>query len=429
MNARSPIGVIKDMWATEDGIALWGWALDPDIPTGNARVRVTVGGATTYLSSDKYYAEVAAGVPGAGPYHGFGGTVPAPPGTTQEVCVSVVNEGGGFDLSLGCRTIDLPPRVSPRGEVKELWTTTSGIHVWGWAIDPDAVTDAVTLHIQVDGKWTVWTADASYPAGAGLISGAGPNHGWGGQLPAGAGKHTVCITMININAGSNGDFGCREVSVPSVAEVSPKGEVKEVWSADGRSISMWGWAVDPNALQAGVSVVVQVDSKWYAWAADQASATAELAYPSAGANHGWGGTVPAEPGHHWVCVYFTNIGDGADVKAGCYELTIAEPDASPITKLMGAWAEPGVISVWGYAADPDGATSTRVIAQVDSAWYALTADLSYPPGSALFAGASANAGYYGQFPASAGLHWVCTYAVNVNIGRDTDPRCVRLSVP
>ncbi|PZU46379.1 MAG: hypothetical protein DI566_07765 [Microbacterium sp.] len=432
VNARSPLGVIKDMWATEDGIAFWGWALDPDYPTTSAQLRIEVGGTVTYWTASSYYPQVESGFPGAGPNHGFGGTVPAPPGTTQNICVTVVNQGGGVDTSLGCRAIDLPPRVSPRGEIKELWTTSAGIHAWGWAIDPDAVADSVQLSIRVDQTSYEWLANAPYPAGPSLIQGAGPNHGWGGTLPVGPGTHSVCITMKNINAGVDGAFGCRSVTVPTVAEVSPHGEVKEIWSSDGSGISLWGWAVDPDAQQSSVPVTVQVDSNWYAWTADQPSEAARSAYPDAGANHGWGGTVPASPGHHWVCVYFGNIGDGVDVKRGCYELTVAsapQPNASPVTKLMGAWSEPGAIILWGYAADPDAATSSQVVIQVDSSWYLLTADLDYPPAISLFAGASAKSGYYAKIPTPAGRHWLCAYAINRNDGQDTAPQCTQVSVP
>lgn len=428
INTKSPIGVIKDMWTTEDGVAFWGWAVDPDTPTAALQIKVTVGGVVSYLTADSWNPAVAAGFPAAGPYHGFGGIVPAPPGTSQTICLTMVNQGGGSDQSLGCRGVDLPPRVSPRGELKDMWGTVAGVNMWGWAIDPDAVSASVALHIQVDGKkWYVLTADAPYAPGPDLVAGAGPNHGWGGVLPVGPGVHTVCATMINQNAGANTPFGCRQVTVPSIADVSPKGEVKDVSGVSG-GVSLWGWAVDPDAQQAAVPVIVQVDSKWYAWNADAPSTAPLAAFPSAGSNHGWGGVAPATPGQHWVCVYYLNQKDGADVNTGCRQVTVpTPPDMSPKTNLMGAWASAGGITLWGYAVDPDSLEMpTDVVVHVDSQWLVWKATASYSPGADLVSGAGPNRGYVGEVSVGPGLHWLCAYAVNRNAGTDTPPQCAQI---
>lgn len=428
VNSHSPIGVIKDMWATEDGIAFWGWALDPDVPTEPVQLRISVGGVVTFWSADAPYEQMATAAPGAGIHHGFGGTVAAPPGTQQEICVTMVNQAGGLDASLGCRTIDLPPRVSPRGELKELWASVDGVHMWGWTIDPDAVPNAVDLHIQVDSTWHVMRADAPYSLGPSLVEGAGPDHGFGGTLAVSPGVHRVCVTAINQNEGNNLPFGCRDVTVPSIADVSPKGEVKDVWgTAEG--VSLWGWAADPDALDESVQVIVQVGSNWYAWQANQPNATVSAKVPGAGANHGWGGTIPVPPGEHWVCVYYTNINQGVDVNEDCRRVSVpvAVPQQQPLTKLMGAWQSAEGITLWGYAIDRDALNeSAQVIVQVGSNWYAWTADAEYEPGRALYPGAGGNHGFVGSVPAPPGVHWVCAYSTNV--AGDTSPDCVQVSV-
>ena len=427
VNANDPIGVIKEMWSTEDGGAMWGWALDPDVPKGPVQLTIAVGGVTTVWMANAPYAPVELAVPGAGANHGFGGTVPAPPGTNQEICVTMLNQGGGSDVSLGCRRIDLPPRVSPRGEMKDMWTSVNAVNMWGWAIDPDAVPAATDLHIQVDSKWYVWRADAPYPTGPTLVAGAGPNHGWGGVIPTDPGPHRVCVTAINQKQGQNLQFGCRDVVVPSLADVSPKGTVKEIWG-NAQGVSLWGWAVDPDAVSGTVPLVVQVDSNWYAWKADQASPNVPGLFPGAGPNHGWGGTIPASPGKHWVCVYFGNQNQGADVTAGCYEITVPAPPPAPLlTNLMGAWQTPEGITLWGYAIDPDALNSNaQVIVQVDSTWYAWTANAAYAPGASLLPGAGGNNGFVGSVPASPGLHWVCAYSMNIR--GDTPPQCLQVRV-
>ncbi len=428
INSHSPVGVIKDMRATEDGIVFWGWALDPDAPTAPVQLKISVGGVVTYWSADAPYEPMTVAAPGAGINHGFGGTVAAPPGTQQEICVTMVNQGGGADASLGCRKIDLPPRVSPRGELKDMWTSVNGIHLWGWTIDPDAVPNPVDLHIQVDSAWYVMRADAPYPLGPSLVEGAGPGHGFGGTLAVAPGAHRICVTAINQNQGQNLPFGCRTVTVPSIADVSPKGEVKDVWGTAG-GVSLWGWAADPDALAESVQVIVQVDSSWYAWKADQPNAAVPSRVQGAGPNHGWGGTIPTSPGEHWVCVYYTNINEGADVNAGCRLISVPSPtpQQQPLTKLMGAWQSPEGITLWGYAIDRDALDdSSQVIVQADSDWYSWKADAEYEPGRALFPGASGKHGFVGSVPAAPGVHWVCIYSMNV--GGDTAPDCLQVAV-
>lgn len=85
-------------------VAVAGWALDPeaDLPI---TVVVTVGGVRTALLARDSRPDVAAQYGGAGPFHGFIGTVAAPPGV-QRVCVDAQGLGSGAaSVSLGCATV------------------------------------------------------------------------------------------------------------------------------------------------------------------------------------------------------------------------------------------------------------------------------------------------------------------------------------
>jgi hypothetical protein len=429
-NTKSPVGVLTEMTPTEDGIVVAGWAVDGDALASPVQIRVDVGGVASFLSADQPYQAVADNFPGAGPNHGFRAVVPAPPGTTQTVCLTMVNQLSGSDQSLGCRPVALPARVSPRGELKDLWTTVRGIHLWGWAIDPDAVDTTVDLHVLVDKTWFVVKADQKYALGPELVAGASYQHGFGSVLPVGAGGHRICITMINKNAGANVDFGCRDVSVPSIADVSPKGEVKDI-SSDGRVLNVSGWVVDPDAPTASVPVVVQFDSRWYRWSADGSTRDSLARFPDAGTNHGYSGTIPATPGSQWVCVYYVNANDGADPPADCRQITVPQPtDQSPVTKMMGSWPSANGITLWGWAFDPDALeSSTEVVVQLDSQWYRWTANRAYAPLTDTYPSAGGNRGYVGEIPATPGLHWLCTYAVNRNAGFDTKPACQQIRTP
>ncbi|WP_150952347.1 hypothetical protein [Microbacterium testaceum] len=429
-NVKSPVGVLTEMSATEDGVWIGGWAVDGDALTSALQIKIDVGGSTSYLTADQPYQPVADNFPGAGPNHGFRGLIPGPPGSTQNVCVTAVNQNTGTDQSLGCRAVDFPARVSPRGELKDLWTTVRGIHFWGWAIDPDAVDASVDLHVLVDKTWYVVTANQPYALGPELVAGANYQHGFGAVLPIPAGAHTICLTMINKNAGTNVPFGCRDVKVPSIADVSPQGAVQSV-TTDGRVINVSGWVVDPDAAAAAVPVIVQVDSQWYRWSADKPNRDSLATFPDAGADHGYAGSVPTTPGTHWICIYYLNANDGADPAADCRQVQVPQPaDQSPVTRMMGAYPAGKGLAVWGYAFDPDALDATTdVIVQVDSQWFRWPANLGYAPLADTYPSAGQTRGYYGEVPVAAGTHWVCAYAVNRNSGADTKPECVQVRTP
>ncbi|MCD9623391.1 hypothetical protein [Rhabdothermincola salaria] len=100
----SPFGSLDVVRRTASGIAVAGWAIDPDT-TGAADVHVYVGGAGYALRADRPRPDVGAAFPGYGDAHGYAGTLPAP-GSAVPVCVYAINvAGGGGNVLLGCRTV------------------------------------------------------------------------------------------------------------------------------------------------------------------------------------------------------------------------------------------------------------------------------------------------------------------------------------
>ena len=209
----SPKGAVADAWGVSGGVAMWGWAIDPDVLDTPVRLSVQVGSSWYVWMADQPYAPAAAFVPGAGQNHGWGATAPAPPGT-HNVCVYAVNQGAGSDVSLGCRRVTVPS-ASPVGQVSWAGGVPGGVQAWGWLIDPDALDQPVSFSVQVDSQWYLWKADLPYEPAASYVAGAGPNHGWGGTIPAAPGRHTICFYPININQGANTSLGCYSVVVPT----------------------------------------------------------------------------------------------------------------------------------------------------------------------------------------------------------------------
>ena len=100
------------------------------------------------------------------------------------------------------------------------------------------------------------------------------------------------------------------------------------------------------------------------------------------------------------------------------------PPGSPDGELTVVSATYGAVNVAGWAADssdPSGAIMVAV--QVDSSWYALTANENLPSLATDYPAYGANHGFSGSFPISAGAHTVCVYAINTGAGADTGLGC------
>lgn len=89
-----------------------------------------------------------------------------------------------------------------------------GVAVKGWAIDPDT-SAPVTVRVSIDGAVQSLTANTPRPDVESVFPGYGPNHGFEATLSAQPGTRSVCVTFVNVGAGSNKDAGCRSVIVPS----------------------------------------------------------------------------------------------------------------------------------------------------------------------------------------------------------------------
>ena len=210
----SPVGEVKDLWASFNSISLWGWAADRDVPEGNVDLQIQANGTRFVLKADQPYPAPTQVLPNAGPRTGFGGTFQVAPGLTN-VCVYAINLGKGSNTTLECKVLDVPDG-SPKGEWKDAVGVSSGVSMWGWAAEGDSADGTVDIHVRIDTSWYVVRADQPYPAGAIVAPAGGVIHGWGALLPADAGPHQVCAWAVNTGVGSNLDLGCRVVVVPSV---------------------------------------------------------------------------------------------------------------------------------------------------------------------------------------------------------------------
>ncbi len=190
-----------------------------------------------------------------------------------------------------------------------------------------------------------------------------------------------------------------------------------------------GWAIDPNST-APINVDLYVDGKM----AGRIPASTDRpdvgnVYYFYGTQHGYDGVIPVPAGRHQICAYGINVGAGtANPQLGC--LTVYVPTNNPQGNLEVATGKYGVLSVGGWALDPDTAGPVAVHFYVDGRWAGMTtaagdrADIANA-----FPGWGPAHGFSASMNVAGGTHTVCAYAINTGLGT-TNPRlgCFTLSV-
>ncbi len=105
------------------------------------------------------------------------------------------------------------PDPSPTGKLTALELTPHGLHVAGWARDPDT-TAAIKVAVSSDGTSFIPLV-ANNP-----VSSVG-NYGFDHAYLRPAGTHKICVTALNVGAGTDHMLGCKTITFGS----SPRGAV------------------------------------------------------------------------------------------------------------------------------------------------------------------------------------------------------------
>jgi hypothetical protein len=104
----SPYGSLDRVTGVGGGVAVGGWAIDPDVPTSPVQIHVYVDGVgRPALNANQYRPDVGAAFPGTGSNHGFSATVAATRGS-HTVCLYAINVAAGSNVGLGCRAVSVP---------------------------------------------------------------------------------------------------------------------------------------------------------------------------------------------------------------------------------------------------------------------------------------------------------------------------------
>ncbi|MGY1987006.1 hypothetical protein ACI792_12330 [Blastococcus sp. SYSU DS0669] len=403
-----PLGSIDAAVLREGQGELTGWALDPDSSSPTA-VHVYVNGAwATQALADQPRPDVAEAYPAAGTARGFRIPVPLQPGR-NEVCLFAINSpSGGHNPQLGCWTTTLEVRPAGRADVSG---GPRAISVSGWALDPETA-GPVDVHVYVDGQWAAaLRADQHRDDIPAEFADLGRRHGFSGDVAVAPGEHEVCTYAINVRQGTeNPQLGCSTalVGVPPIGNL-------EVASAEGATVALRGWALDPDT-SAPIDVHLYVDGRMVSHVtADAPRPDVEAAHPGTGSAHGFATTVVLAPGRHEACAYAINVlgGSAPNTRLGCLAVTVA-PSVEPRGAVDAVTAEAGHLVVRGWAYDPDlPARSIDVHFYLDGRYAGrLTADQSRPDVAAAISGAGEAHGYTAYLGPLSGRRTVCAYAID-----------------
>ena len=203
--SHNPTGALTSAQQNGTAVQLRGRAADPDATTGlQVRISDTVGTRVVRTVT-------TTAVGGA-----FAATVPLVGYGTHTLCVVVVNQGPGANLSLGCTTARLGKLV---GNVDTLRQIGKIVVASGWGYDSAAPTTPLQATVRLTGtggtRSMTLVLNAARPDVARLIAGAGPNHGFRIAVPnLGKGRTTLCVTLLPKSAGAVATtLTCRSITV------------------------------------------------------------------------------------------------------------------------------------------------------------------------------------------------------------------------
>lgn len=302
------------------------------------------------------------------------------------------------------------------------------LRVRGWAFDELAPLNTVNVDIFVDGANIGRVgANVNRPGFEVPYPEAGPNHGFDVTFNTSAGSHAVCAFAVD-SSGVDELVGCQAIAV---ADASPVGTLDSATSGTAGSISLYGWAFDPEA-QTQIDVHIYLDGVMNSiLKANLPRNDVGLAYPAFGPNRGYATTVTTTTGgFHQVCAYGINVLLGNNDLLGCRTLLVANP--SPIGNLDSVTVggpRRAIATGWTFDADSPGSISVDVYAD-GVKMGRFPAALQRNDVAAAFPAAGGLHGYSINLDLAPGPHTVCSYGINVGvIGTNTTLGCKTLTMP
>jgi hypothetical protein len=394
-------------------VTVSGWALDPDQPTVSGAVHVYVDGGGTALVADVSRPDVAAAFPGAGAAHGFTLSVTVPPGG-HSVCVYAIDvDSPGRNTPLGCRAVATQTAL-PLGNADWFSIRDGQLTVKGWAFDPDHPTDAVDVHVYVNGAGSRVLADGYRGDVPFSHPGVGTAHGWEHEARVLPGPLSVCVYAIDLDVASrNSVLGCRTFTVPTPTTVTlPVGNWERAEVTLGRMV-VSGWAVDRDSPTSSLEIHTYVDGANTVRYTGIARPDVTAAVWPSGPATGWQVDVAVAVGDHRVCVYaIDRERPWTNTSFGCR--TVTRTETLPVAQWDDLSLDGTALTVRGWAFDPgQGPTyRTPVHVYVDGQFNSVWNYVERPDVQAVHHGAGGWSGWTYTLNVDPGLHRVCVYAID-----------------
>ncbi|WP_298454965.1 hypothetical protein [uncultured Cellulomonas sp.] len=196
-------------------------------------------------------------------------------------------------------------------------------------------------------------------------------------------------------------------------------------STEGRSVTVQGWALDPDT-SASTDVHVYVDGAGVAQHADL-SRPDVAAVHGRGDRHGFAVTFPGqEPGPHEVCVYAIDSSGVGFTTLGCR--TVAVANAAPVGHVDTVESTASSATVTGWTLDPDTTAPSDVRVLVDGAVVAQLPAQDLRPDVQAVLGRGDRHGFTVSTPLAPGLHELCVDGVDTESGAPARLACRSVGV-
>ena len=303
--------------------------------------------------------------------------------------------------------------ASPIWSLDSLTANASSISVKGWALDPET-TASLDVIVAIDGAAHTMSASQDVPGLATAFPQNGTAHGFSATFPAASGQHEVCLTVLNVGAGTDVQIGCRWEDVHNAAPIG----ALDLVQTSPTTVRIAGWALDPDETNP-IQIHVYLGDALYAVVAGGSRPDVGSIY-GMGDNHGFDATFTVTPGEHQLCVYAINTPPGINQLIAC---RVVRAGNAPVGVIDSATATADAITITGWAFDPDTTDSIGVHFYVDGRWAGVTTASSPRADVGAVYGHGDNHGYTTTLPATSGTHHVCAYAIDTNGGTNPEIAC------
>lgn len=413
-----PVGSVDQVGSDGATVIVDGWAMDPDSSTTSISVAVYRDGTGLSWYPTTMTRVDVNNVYGVSGQHGFGISIPDQPGGDHTYCVYALDNEGQGNPQIGCKSVHVSVPHAPVSTLELVAAAGQKVNIIGWSFDPDSAETPNYVALYRNGIGVGWfKADQSRPDVNAAYAIPG-QHGFSIALTGEpVGDNSYCLYAIdNESKSGNPSISCRSVQVAASPTAPPTGNV-EAAVAKYQTVSITGWAIDPDSPSISGEVAVYRNGVGVGWYPTPQSRTDVNGAFGAVGDHGFQIMLSDEPvGANTYCVYaIDNERVTANPVIGCRTVNVVTaPIAAPIGRFDTASASGQAVSLTGWAFDGDSSADSGNVAVyrngVGIAWY--PADVLRNDANTAY-GIKGQHGFAINFPNEpVGPNTYCIYAID-----------------